>query len=162
MSFIYTRANILRGLLIYATGDSVAAIIQDSFSVTRVLGMMLIGATVYAFEIPNYFRFIEQKLGGKKSLLNSLKRTGMSLMYFSPLWVTRHLFFIKVFSGQWDDISWQLFRIASLSFVYNIPVSVSANYFIQNKLPLNWRFMGSAIFSALMAVYYALAATWFK
>ena len=162
MSFIYTRANIVRGLLIYTIGDTVAALIQGNFSLTRMLGMMLIGATVYAFEVPNYFQYIARKITGPNSFLNSLKRTGMSMLYFSPLWVARHLIFIKLFSGQWHEISWNLLRVASLSFMYNIPVSASANYFIQNKLPLHYRFMGSAVFSALMAVYYALAATWFK
>lgn len=124
--------------------------------------MMLVGATFYAFEVPNYFQFIARKINGPDSLLNSLKRTAMSMLYFSPLWVARHLLFIKLFSGHWNEVSWDLLRVAGISFMYNIPVSVSANYFIQNKLPLHYRFMGSAVFSALMAVYYALAATWFK
>lgn len=162
MSLIYTRANIIRGLLIYSIGDTVAALIQDRFSVTRMLGMMLIGATVYAIEVPNYFQYIARKISGPNSFLISLKRTAMSMLYFSPLWVARHLLFIKLFSGQWHEVSWDLLRVASISFLYNIPVSVLANYFIQNKLPLHYRFMGSAVFSALMAVYYALAATWFK
>ncbi|HSI91029.1 MAG TPA: hypothetical protein VK927_07925 [Adhaeribacter sp.] len=162
MSFLYTRANILRGLLIYSLGDTAAALLQDNFSVLRLLGMMLIGATVYAFEIPNFFRYIDKKLAGPANRLNSVKRTALSMLYFSPLWVARHLLFIKIFSGQVSEISWDLLRISVVSFAYNIPVAFAANYLIQNKLPFHWRFMGSGIFSALMAVYYALAANWFR
>jgi len=49
-----------------------------------------------------------------------------------------------------------------LSFVANIPISFVANYLIQNKFKLPWRFMASAIFSALMAIYYAMSETIFK
>ena len=43
----------------------------------------------------------------------------------------------------------------------DIPVSLIANYLIQNKVRLDWRFISSALFSALMAVYYALSETIF-
>lgn len=162
MKLAYTRSNIIRGMLIYATGDTVAAFLQDQFSVMRLLGMMLVGAMFYAFEIPNYFKFIDQKITGPHKLRNKFKRLGLATLYFNPLWVARHLLFIKLFSGLFSDISGQLIKVAALSFLYNLPVSLSANFFIQNKLKLRWRFMGSAIFSALMAVYYALAANWFK
>ena len=162
MKLEYTRSNILRGFLIYATGDTIAALLQNQFAFTRMLGMMVLGATVYAFEIPNYFKWIDTKLEKRPTLWNSLQRTTLSLLYFSPLWVFRHLIFIKLFSGKFDAISWDLLRVASVSFLVNLPVSFSANYLIQNKVPLQHRFMASAIFSALMAVYYALAANWFK
>ena len=161
MKFDYTRANVLRGFLIYATGDTLAALLQNQFSFSRMAGMMLLGATLYAFEIPNYFKWIDTKLENKPTLWNSLQRTGLSLLYFSPLWVFRHLIFIKLFSGKLDEISWDLLRVASVSFLVNLPISFSANYLIQNKVPLRHRFMASALFSAVMAVYYALAANWF-
>jgi hypothetical protein len=37
-----------------------------------------------------------------------------------------------------------------------------ANYVIQNKISLQWRFLASAIFSGLMAVYYALSELFFS
>jgi hypothetical protein len=162
LSFEYTRSNILRGFLIYTIGDTTAAILQHQFSISRMLGIMLIGSTIYAFEIPNFFKWIDGKLSKKAGLLNSIQRTGFSMLYFSPLWVARHLLFIKFFSGQWDQISLDLIRIAAVSFAFNLPVSFTANFLIQNKVPLRSRFMASAIFSAFMAVYYALAAGWFK
>lgn len=161
MKFDYTRTNIIRGFLIYATGDTVAALLQNQFSWSRLAGMMLLGATVYAFEIPNYFKWIDTKLENKPSFLNSVQRTALSMVYFSPIWVFRHLIFIKLFSGKFDDISWDLLRVASISFLVNLPVSFTANYLIQNKVALKHRFMVSALFSAVMAVYYALAANWF-
>ena len=57
----YTKANILRGALIYSAGDMVASILLDEFTLYRLIGMMLLGATVYAFEIPNYFQWIVKK-----------------------------------------------------------------------------------------------------
>ncbi|MFC5272189.1 hypothetical protein [Adhaeribacter terreus] len=162
MNFVYTRSNIFRGFLIYASGDTAAALLQNQFTVTRMLGMMVLGATLYAFEIPNYFRWLDGKLVKTNSLKNALQRTLLSLAYFSPLWIARHMFFIKLFSGNFHEISWDLFRIAAISFVVNLPVSLSANYLIQNKVPYRHRFMASALFSAIMAVYFALAATWFK
>ena len=161
MKFDYTRSNIIRGFLTYTSGDTVAAILQNQFSVTRMVGMMILGATVYAFEVPNYFKWIEIKLENKPTLANSLQRTALSLAYFSPLWVFRHLIFIKLFSGKMDEITWDLLRVAAVSFAINLPVSFSVNFIFQNKVPLHHRFLASAIFSALMAVYYALAATRF-
>jgi hypothetical protein len=162
LKFDYTRRNIVRGFLIYASGDTLAALLQHQFSLSRMAGMMLLGATVYAFEIPNYFKWIDTKLENMPTFWNSVQRTGLSVLYFSPLWVFRHLIFIKLLSGKMDEISWDLLRVAAVSFLVNLPVSFSANYLIQNKVALQNRFLASALFSALMAVYYALAANWFK
>ena len=162
LKFDYNLSNITRGLFIYATGDTIAALLLNQFSVGRMLGMMFLGATIYAFEIPNYFKWIDTKLQKTPSLKNSLLRTTLSLAYFSPLWVFRHLIFIKLVSGKIDEISWDLLRIAAISFLVNLPVSFTANYLIQNKVSPARRFMVSALFSAVMAVYFAVAATWFK
>ena len=42
----------------------------------------------------------------------------------------------------------------------NIPLAVAANHWIQNRLPAARRFLASALFSAAMAVYYALSGAW--
>ena len=83
-------------------------------------------------------------------------------MYFNPIWIWRHLLFIKIFSGNLAQINMNLFFIACFSFLVNIPISLIANYTIQNKIKLGWRFLASAIFSALMAIYYALSETIFN
>ncbi len=123
---------------------------------------MLIGATIYAFEIPNFFIWIDNKTSSLKGLKKTIARTGLAIAYFNPIWVFRHLAFIKLFSGNYDEINKDLLMIALLSFTVNIPISFTVNFIIQNKIHLNWRFIASAIFSALMAIYYALSETIFN
>ena len=159
---IYSKNNIVKGAVIYATGDTIAALILGEFNLMRLLGMMLIGMTFYAFEIPNYFKWIETKTQNLKGITYVLSKTGLAIAYFNPLWIARHLFFIKLFSGQFEALNWGLLNIALLSFAVNIPISFIANFIIQNKTPLRWRFLASAIFSALMAIYYALSETFFS
>jgi len=148
---------VIRGLLIYASGDSIAALLLDEFLWMRLVGMMIIGATFYAIEIPNYFKWIDKITGTDNNGQNAFKRTGLAILYFNPLWIARHLFFIKLVSGLWSEISIDLLVLGCWSFLGNIPISLLANYLIQNKINFSWRFFASAVFSALMAVYYALA-----
>ncbi len=155
----YSRAEALRGSVVYALGDSVAAWIAGDFSLLRLVGMGFVGGAVYAYEIPHYFRWAERRVATCRH--PQLTRTGLALLYFNPLWIARHLFFIKLFSGDWSGISSRLVRVGCESFVFNIPLAFAANYLIQNKLPLTWRFTGSAVFSGLMAIYYALSGVWF-
>jgi hypothetical protein len=124
--------------------------------------MVFIGATVYAFEIPNYFKWIDKKTTSFSGVKLTFSKTALAIAYFNPLWIWRHLIFIKLFSGNTDEINLNLLWIACLSFLVNIPISFIANYTIQNKIKLDWRFLASATFSALMAIYYALSETIFK
>lgn len=124
--------------------------------------MVCIGATFYAFEIPNYFDWIVKKTNHLEGVKATLTKTVLAIVYFNPLWIARHLFFIKLFSFQFEDIGFNLLQIAFLSFLVNIPISFIANYIIQNKFKIEWRFVGSAVFSALMAIYYALSETIFS
>jgi hypothetical protein len=123
--------------------------------------MILVGATFYAFEIPNYFDWIVKKTEHQKGIEATLTKTGLAILYFNPLWIARHLLFIKLFSGQFESIGLNLLEIAFWSFLANILISFIANYIIQNQFKLKWRFVASAIFSALMAIYYALSETFF-
>lgn len=124
--------------------------------------MVFIGATVYAFEIPNYFSWIDVKTNKLSGTKLTLAKTGLAIAYFNPLWIARHLIFIKIFEGDFNQINVSLFYVAVWSFLLNIPISLIANYGIQNKIKLKWRFLASAIFSAIMAIYYALSETIFK
>ncbi len=124
--------------------------------------MMIVGATFYAVEIPNYFDWIVKKTHDLKGLKGTLTKTALAMLYFNPLWIARHLLFIKLFSGQFDTIGWNVLTIAFWSFLANILISFIGNYIIQNRFKLKWRFLGSAVFSALMAIYYALSETIFK
>ncbi len=158
----FTKQNILRGALIYSAGDTIAAILLNEFSMYRLLGMMLIGATIYAFEIPNYFAWIDKKTAKLSGIKKTISKTSLAIAYFNPFWIFRHLAFIKLFSGNYDQINSNLLEIAFWSFLVNIPISFIANYMIQNKIKLDWRFLASAIFSAIMAIYYALSETIFQ
>ncbi|WP_218701374.1 hypothetical protein [Olleya sp. HaHaR_3_96] len=124
--------------------------------------MAFVGASFYAFEIPNYFDWIVKKTKDLKGARAVLSKTGLAIAYFNPLWVARHLLFIKLFSGQFNAIGFNLIEIAFWSFLVNIPISFLANYTIQNRIKLKWRFLGSAIYSAIMAIYYALGETIFS
>ncbi|MEN8122563.1 MAG: hypothetical protein ABFS35_19630 [Bacteroidota bacterium] len=159
---IFTRQNILRGAIIYSTGDTIATLILDDFSWSRLLGIILIGATFYAFEIPNYFIWIDKKTVKFSGYKKLFYKTALAIMYFNPIWISRHLFFILLASGKFEQISWDLLRIGFLSFVVNIPISFVANFLIQNKIPYEWRFFASAVFSSVMAIYYALSIVFFN
>ncbi len=158
---IYSKKNILKGALIYSTGDTIAAILLEEFMWSRLLGMALLGATIYAFEIPNYFTWIDKKTAQNSGIKKILVKTLLAFAYFNPLWIARHLFFIKLFSKNYEALNWHLLKIATLSFLINIPISFLANYIIQNRIKFNWRFTASAIFSGLMAIYYAMSESWF-
>jgi len=162
VSLHYKKQNILKGALIYSAGDTIAALLLGEFSWYRLLGMVLVGATFYAFEIPNYFDWIVKKTQFLTGIKATLTKTLLAIFYFNPLWIARHLLFIKLFSGQFEAIGFNLLEIAFWSFLVNIPISYIANYIIQNRFKLNWRFLGSAVFSALMAIYYALSETLFS
>jgi hypothetical protein len=162
LKLVFTRNYILKGALIYASGDTIASFILNNFSWHRLAGIMLIGATLYAFEIPNYFSWIDKRTNGSTGFKSSVQRTVLAILYFNPLWIARHLFFIELFSFRLSGISWNIFRIASLSFLVNIPISILANFIIQNKIALKWRFLASAVFSALMAIYYAVSKVLFS
>ncbi|MFT5242349.1 MAG: hypothetical protein ACJA1H_000257 [Glaciecola sp.] len=124
--------------------------------------MMIVGATFYAFEIPNYFDWIVKTTKHLKGIKATLTKTVLAILYFNPLWIARHLLFIKLFSGQFEAVGFDILEIAVWSFVVNIPISFIANYIIQNRFKLKWRFLGSAFFSALMAIYYAMSETLFS
>ncbi|MFZ2901003.1 MAG: hypothetical protein WA004_20395 [Saprospiraceae bacterium] len=156
MKKLYTRANVIRGAVIYTAGDTVAALILGDFLWTRMLGISLVGALVYALEIPHYFQWIDRRQ------TTALSRTALAMLYFNPLWIARHLFFIYLFSGQMEEVGWGLLAVAGYSFLANIPLSLLGNYVVQNVVRLPWRFFASAVFSALMAVYYALSAVVFR
>ena len=161
MRLQFKRSDILKGFLVYSIGDSIAAVMLGEFQLTRILGVMLIGSTIYAFEIPNYFNWIESKSKSKVGQNKSLQKTLLALLYFNPLWIFRHLLFLKIFSFEFEFSITSLFIVSFFSFIVNIPISIFGNFIIQNKIKLNNRFLASAIFSALMAIYYALSETIF-
>jgi len=179
-SKIYQRKDIITGMLIYGVGDTIAALLSGEFVLLRLIGMSFVGALIYGAEIPYYFRWVDKRTqnhkaqeknlksseGKHKNLLvlrqpwkRSLHRTLLAMLYFNPLWVMRHLVFITLFSGAIDSVSLSLFHVALHSFLIAIPITATANLFIQNIIPLTYRFMASAFFSCSMAIYYPLMSS---
>jgi hypothetical protein len=161
--FNYKWQNIQNGVLIYAIGDTIATLINGDVSLSRIFGMAVLGGTIYAIEVPNWFLLIDKwtakyEQGFKKNTM----RTALALAYFNPLWIARHIVFISLFTGQLTDISWALLPIAGMSFLTNVPLTVLGNYIIQNKIRFEWRYTASSIFSSIMAIMYAMGAVWFK
>jgi hypothetical protein len=146
----YRLSDVFRGLVIYPLGDTVASLILHEFCIYRLAGMAAVGALLYSLEIPAWFSYINSRYNG-------LQRTLMAILYFNPLWIARHLLFIYLFTGHISTVHWSILVVAVKSFSLNLPVAFAANYIIQNKISLNWRFLASAVFSSLMAVYYALS-----
>ncbi len=166
MAFEYKRSNIIKGGLIYSAGDTIAVLITNGLDFSdlnwiRIVGIMLIGATIYTLEIPNYFRWIDRKVPSTGTGKNAFIRASMAMLFFNPIWIARHILFIQLLSGNYENISWGIMMTALISFAINIPISLLANYLIQNKVSLKHRFLASAIFSGLMAIYYSLSETWF-
>ena len=149
-------------MLIYGSGDTIAALLLGEFQWTRLLGMMLLGGTLYAWEVPHWFRWIDRHSPKLQGWTAPLRRTALALLYFNPLWIARHLAFIALFSADWQALNLALLDIGLRAFVVNIPLALGANWFIQNHLSSPRRFIASALFSALMAIYYALSSTIFS
>ena len=160
MKPLLAKRDSLHGAIIYALGDSCAALLTDEFQLSRLIGMMFLGGTLYAIEIPWYFAWIERRFE-KQGIEHGIKRALMAQAFFNPLWIARHLVFIKFFSGQFAMIQWNLIGIGLDSFVHIIPYALLANYAIQNFIPYRWRFLASAVFSTLTAIYYALSEVMF-
>lgn len=153
---VYSWKTAVSGGLTYTIGDSIAQLIVGDLLIGRMLGIFLVGTTLYALEIPNYFRWIEQQ-NNHTGFANAAQRAILAAAYFNPLWIARHLALIMIFSGHWHLLNWSIFAISLQSFLACLPFTLLANYLIQNVIPLSWRFVSSAAFSGLMAIYYALS-----
>ncbi|CAC9586128.1 hypothetical protein [uncultured Gammaproteobacteria bacterium] len=144
------------GALLFAAGDSIGTLISGDFLYQRMLGMIVLGGTLYSWEIPTYFAHLQRRFN-KQGYLNAFQRTLAAGLFFNPLWIARHMLFIKLFAGQWQTISLDILGLATLSFIYCFPFSLLVNYLIQNVLSLRWRFLVSSIYSALTVIYFALS-----
>jgi len=148
--------NAWMGGLVYAGGDTLATLITDDFLYYRAIGVFILGATLYAWEIPSYFHFLNHRYRDR-NFTNACKRMLYSSLFFNPLWIARHLIFIALFSGQWHTVDINILSISTYSFLYALPLCLIVNYMIQNKINLEWRYVASSCFSAFMAVYFALS-----
>jgi hypothetical protein len=151
----------LRAGLIYGGGDLVATLIAGTVDPWRTLGMALVGGLLYAPEIGAYFNWLDRRLPAAATARRRWQRAVLGWLWFNPLWIARHALLIRLFSGRLGQIDSSLLLVGLTSFACNLPVALAANYLIQNRLPARRRVVGSALFSALMAVYYALSEVWF-
>ncbi len=158
----FSKRNAVQSALIYSSGDAIAALILSSWSFERMIGIAIIGGTLYALEIPNYFHWIHTRTEALNKFPAAVQRTIYAMLYFNPIWIARHLAFVQIFSGQTFQLSWTLFWTGYNSFAVNIPVTVVINYLIQNRVPIRRRFLTSSIFSGVMAIYYAMSYEWFR
>jgi hypothetical protein len=153
--------DILRVGLIYGSGDLLASLISGGFSPARAIGMTLIGGLLYAPEIRTWFGWLAKRYPEPASPGQHWQRATLAWCWFNPLWIARHALFIRLLGGRTSEIDFGLLAIGGTSFALNMPVALTANYLIQNRLALRWRVMASAGFSAIMAVYYAMSEVWF-
>jgi hypothetical protein len=173
--------NLLIGWTVYPAGDLIAQLISREFSLLRLVIMAIAGGVIYRFEVPRWFRLLDryqfrpETLSRHPSLrllaredghLNWLGRTMGAILYFNPLWIARHMLFIRLgtnpasFAAPGAAVMNALL-VGTKSFLVNLPISIAGNYVIQMRLPLRWRFLGSSIFSGLLAAAYALAYRYF-
>jgi hypothetical protein len=157
----YTQTNILQGGILYALGETAGMLILGKFIVWKMLGMLLLGSTLYALEIPAYFAWITRKTAQIHGWRGQILRAVLACLYFNPVWIARHFALSKIFEGAWSQVSWELLPIATKSFFWSLPVTLLGNFIIQNYIPERRRFLASGIFSGLNAMYYALSATIF-
>lgn len=158
--FVIKSSESIKGAVVFGGFDAIAAQVLGEFSILRLFGMAIIGATFYAIEIPNFFAWIEEKSQGMQPWKGKIYKTLMTAVYFNPLWIVRHMCFIYWLNQQ--HFGWEVFNTAWLSFWYGLPVSLAANYIIQNHISMKYRFLASAVFSGAMVVFYAVSAVYFK
>jgi len=155
------RGERLRTGLVFGGGDLIASLITGNLVPWRWLGMTLTGSLLYAPEIRWYFNWLERRLPPPLSLGRRWLKALLAWFWFNPLWIARHALLMRLFSGRWSEIDWGLLGFGLSAFVWSMPVVLCANYLIQNRLSLGGRVLGSAVFSALMAIYYGLSEVWF-
>ncbi len=154
------KKDMVAGAIIFAAGDGLAATIGHEFSWQRLAGMAVLGGSLYAWEIPAFFGWIDRRFPLVRAVPDGMLRAALSTLFFNPLWIARHLAFIRWFQNVHPVLSGDLLTIGLRSFVYALPVALSVNYGLQNILAARHRFWVSSVFSGIMAVYYALSAAW--
>ncbi len=125
------------------------------------MGILFLGGLVYAFEIPNYLKWLSRKFY-KDDVYTKIFSTVLFTLYFNPLWIARHLLVLNLFKGNFNQINWDLLRVGLDSFIYSFFFTLPINYLIINKVPVKWKFGITAVFSSSMAIFYALSEVIFK
>ena len=171
--------NHLIGWMLYPFGDLIAQLIIGHVDFLRVAIVMLLGGLVYRLEIPAWFRRIDEfslstttlaRLPWLESVikpadgtvsrgLNWFGRTVGAIIYFNPLWIARHQFFISlttIGAGSGLTLLGSSFMTGGVSFLTNLPLSLLFNYLIQQHLHMRFRLLASALTTMLFTIKYAL------
>lgn len=141
--------------------DLLVQLSMHEFNAMRLVTVALAGGLVYRREIPTWFLQLDL------ANLSGIGRAIGSLIYFNPLWIARHMLFIKIATSSWAEITSGALVFIALalgikSFLLNLPLSFAGNYIIQTKLPVDVRYLGSIVLSGLLAVIYAIMASFCK
>src|SRR5579885_1334212 len=162
------QQSFLVGLLVYPLGDLSAQLILGQVDLLRLLIVALVGATLYRFEVPRWFAWLDRIAISQSTVvrfpvlrrlvarpaqadsgmpLNWLGRTLLAMAYFNPLWIARHIFFIRL-PGNLLHFSLGAALLAAIaagakSFLVNAPFAVLGNYIVQNHITRKWRFLGN-------------------
>lgn len=173
------------GWVLYPLGDIVGQIIMDDVNPVRYIAVMIAGGIIYRFEIPRWFHFLDsfrlsidaghrfpplRRLVHEDDTglrLNWLGKTLGAALYFNPLWIARHLFFIKVATLVGPDMNWYTdvdyiaiiiasLKSGTISFLTNLPIALIGNYLIQEHMNLRYRFVGSAALTTVLNAKYAI------
>lgn len=180
-SSMETLIQHLAGWVLYPLGDLIGQVIMGDPSLSRYITITVVGGVLYRFEIPKWFGFLDRFRLEKDSIqkhrllryfvneattdgpfkFNWLGKTIGAALFFNPLWIARHLFFIAVATTPFHDINWieilgSTLRAGSISFLTNLPICIIGNYFIQEHLSLKYRFLGSALLTTLLNIKYAM------
>jgi hypothetical protein len=178
--------HMVEGFIVYGLGDLLAQIILGKASIIRTIGIGFIGGTVYALEVPLWFRMIEntfchasdkiracmmfkQPDNNDCCYLDYKGRTLMAMSYFNPIWIARHMFFLSLLNALSAGIAvispfhefLHLIPVATKSFVICIPITVVGNYIVQNRISMKYRLIGSAVLSAVCVFWFAIAKVLF-
>lgn len=172
--------------VLYPAGDLIAQLILGEVNWARLLALSATGGILYQFEVPRWFRWLDQRTVSQTQLqrlpaltflvrrtdddryvLNWRGRTLGAMSYFSPLWITRHMLVLKLATTPWSEIVfWPTLGVLGIaackSFLINLPFSLLGNYIIQVRLPLQYRFLGSIIMTGLFSIAFALAFRFFS
>lgn len=150
--------NFISSWTLYPLADLFVQLIMHEFNILRLLTVALAGGLVYRREIPTWFLQLDL------ARLSGVGRTIGSLIYFNPLWIARHILFLKIATSSWTEIASGALVLAAVllgvkSFLLNLPITFLGNYIIQTKLPADVRYLGSIVLSGLLAVIYAMIAS---
>ncbi|EKE03353.1 MAG: hypothetical protein ACD_20C00214G0023 [uncultured bacterium] len=180
MKFKY-QFSLLIPVLLYPIGDAIAQLILQEFNIYRFIALTLAALLIYQWEIPIFFKLIENaklsenkftSLPAFKVFLNQdmrfnwIGKTIAVTLFFNPFWISRHMLIIELGTTHWASINFFEFSITSLElgyklFLVTLPIVFIGNFIVQNKISHKNRFLGNAVLSGLLAIFYAVGYRFF-